>query len=78
MLYLLSSHAGWGSSKKIISPNAQDQQLLAELALASPNVQVFSLQQGITKLNGRIWLGNHKEAHEAVLLALHNCAWKRF
>jgi hypothetical protein len=47
-------------------------QLLAELALTGSNDKGFSLQDGIIKYKDRIWLGNHKEAHQAILLALHS------
>jgi hypothetical protein len=49
-------------------------QLLTELALQSPNDQGFSLHNGIIHFQGKIWLGNHKEAHQAILAALHNSA----
>lgn len=47
-------------------------QLLSELAIQSPNNQGFSLTDGIIRFHGRIWLGIHKAAHQAVLLALHS------
>jgi hypothetical protein len=47
-------------------------QLLAELALTGTNDKGFSLVDGIIKYKGRIWLGVHKDAHNAVLLALHS------
>jgi predicted amidophosphoribosyltransferase len=47
-------------------------QLLTELALTGTNDKGFSLVDGIIKYKGRIWLGIHKEAHNAVLLALHS------
>ena len=52
--------------------NTQDQQLLSELSVHSPNEQGFSLQNGLIRHNGKIWLGHHKEAQQAVLQALHN------
>jgi hypothetical protein len=36
------------------------------------NEQGFSLSDGIIRKNGKIWLGNNKEAHKAILLALHS------
>lgn len=47
-------------------------QLLAELALHGSNDKGFSLVDGVIKHKGRIWLGNHKEAQQAILLALHS------
>jgi hypothetical protein len=35
------------------------------------NDKGYSLQDGILRYKGRIWLGNHTAAQEAVLLALH-------
>ena len=49
----------------------QAQQLLTELSVVTPNDKGYALVDGIIKHKGRIWLGNHKEAHQAVLLALH-------
>lgn len=47
-------------------------QLLVELSVQGFNEQGFSLQDGIIRHKGRVWLGSHKEAHQAVLLALHS------
>jgi len=47
-------------------------QLLAELALTGSNDNGFSLVDGIIRYKNRIWLGQHKEAHKAILLALHS------
>jgi hypothetical protein len=46
--------------------------LLAELSITGSNDKGFSLVDGIIKYKGRIWLGTHTEAHQAVLLALHS------
>jgi hypothetical protein len=50
------------------------QQLLAELALHSPNSQGYSLHDGIIRHHGRILLGNQEKAHQYVLLAFHSSA----
>jgi len=50
----------------------QSKQLLAELALSGTNEKGFSLVDGVIRYKGRIWLGSHKEAHTAILLALHS------
>lgn len=47
------------------------QQLLAELSLTGSNEKGYSLVDGVIRHQGRIWLGNHKKAHQAVLQALH-------
>lgn len=47
-------------------------QLLTELTLTGSNDRGFTLSDGIIKYKNRIWLGNHTEAHQAVLLALHS------
>jgi hypothetical protein len=49
----------------------QCKQLLTELSLSPHNDKGYSLQDGILRCKGRIWLGNHTAAQEAVLLALH-------
>lgn len=50
----------------------QSKQLLAKLTLTGSNEKGFSLVDGIIRYKGRIWLGSHKEAHNAILLALHS------
>jgi hypothetical protein len=52
--------------------DAQAQKLLTELSLTKSNEQGFSLQDGVLRHKGRVWLGSHKSAHDAVLQALHN------
>lgn len=52
--------------------DAATKQLLAELALTGTNDKGYSLIDGIIKYKGRIWLGAHVEAQQAVLLALHS------
>jgi hypothetical protein len=44
------------------------QQLLQE---TGSNDKGYTLVNGVIRHKGRIWLGNHTEAHEAVMLALH-------
>jgi hypothetical protein len=50
----------------------QTKKLLAELTITGTNDKGFELVDGIIKYKGRIWLGNHKAAHQAILLALHS------
>jgi hypothetical protein len=50
----------------------QTKKLYAELCLQGSNAQGFALVDGVIRHQGKIWLGNHKEAQQAVLTALHN------
>jgi hypothetical protein len=50
----------------------QTKQLLSELSLTGSNEKGFTLYDGLIKYKNRIWLGNHTDAHRAVLLALHS------
>ena len=50
----------------------QTKQLLTELSITGSNDKGFTLNDGLIKYENRIWLGNHKEAQQAVLLALHS------
>jgi hypothetical protein len=45
---------------------------LSELSVTGSNEKGFTLTDGIIKLKGKVWLGNHTEAHKAVLTALHD------
>jgi hypothetical protein len=47
---------------------------LMELSVQGFNDSVFSLQDEVIRYKGRIWLGNNKEAHRAIMLALHSSA----
>lgn len=47
-------------------------QLLTRLSVVSPDDKGFTLHEGVIKLKDRIWIGNHEEAKQAVLLALHS------
>jgi hypothetical protein len=47
-------------------------QLLVELSVSGHNDKGFSLVDGLIKYKGRIWLGSHSEAHQAILTALHD------
>lgn len=54
------------------SKDEATKQLLTELSLTRTNEKGFSLSDGLIRYKNRIWLGNHTEAHQAVLLALHS------
>jgi hypothetical protein len=59
----------------VIENYQQDEEakkLLTELAITGSNEKCYSLVDGIIKYKGRVWLGSHTEAHQAILLALHN------
>lgn len=47
-------------------------QLLIELSISGTNDKGFSLTDGLIRYKGRVWLGNHVKAQQAVLLALHS------
>lgn len=47
-------------------------QLLASLSVTPEGIDGYQLVNGVIRLKGRIWLGHHPEAQQAVLLALHN------
>lgn len=49
----------------------QAQQLLQELSLVGHNDKGYALVDGVIRYKGRIWLGSHTEAHQAIMLALH-------
>jgi hypothetical protein len=51
-------------------PNTK--QLLTELCVTGSNSKGFTLTDGLIRFKGTIWLGNHKEAHQDVILALHD------
>jgi hypothetical protein len=50
----------------------ETQKLLTELAVTGSNTKGFTLSDGIIRYKNRVWLGTHKEAHKAVMLALHD------
>lgn len=57
--------AGYGQDTKT-------KQLLETLPLHPEGIDHFRLVHGVIRYKGRIWLGHHKEAQQAVLLALHD------
>lgn len=48
--------------------------MLQELSLHNPNDEGCTLARGVIHHQIKIWLGSHREAHDAVLHALHNSA----
>lgn len=49
-----------------------DRQLLSELAISSPNSKGFSLQNGVIRYKGRVWVGSNKLAQSHILQSLHS------
>jgi len=66
------SHQGLEIIVEGYDQDAHSKQLLAKLALTGSNEKGFSLQDGVIRYKNRIWLGNHKEDQQAILLALHS------
>jgi hypothetical protein len=52
--------------------DSSTKQLLTELSISGSNDKGFSLHNGLIRYKGCIWLGNHTDAHQAILLALHD------
>lgn len=50
----------------------ETKQLLTKLSITGSNSKGYHLSDGVIKYKERVWLGNHKEAHNAILLALHD------
>ena len=51
--------------------HADTKQLLAELSISGENERGFSLQNGIIKYKGKIWVGGNELAQQHILQALH-------
>ena len=52
--------------------DSQAVQVLTELAVTSPNLAGYSLDEGIIRHKGRLWIGNNSLAQEHVIQALHS------
>lgn len=52
--------------------DAAAQSLLQSLAVQSPNEQGFSLDKGIIKYNGHVWIGDNSALKTKVIAALHS------
>ena len=48
------------------------QSLLAQLVLASPNDQGFSLENGLIRHKGKIWVGQNSAVQTRIISALHS------
>jgi hypothetical protein len=49
----------------------KSKELLTELSLTGSNDKGYTLVDGVIRYKSKIWLGNHSEAHRAILQALH-------
>lgn len=47
-------------------------QLLTELAITPSNARGYTLQNGIIRFKGRVWVGNNNIAQQHILIALHD------
>jgi len=54
--------------------DTQSQELLAQLAISSPNSQGFYLDQGIIKKGTQIWVGNNSALQTKLIAAFHSSA----
>ena len=56
------------------SDDPETQQLLVELSISPDNGKGYSLQNGIIRFHGRIWVGNNALAQNHIMQALHSSA----
>lgn len=54
--------------------DAAAQQRIAKLALAPDSEEGFSLQEGVVRFQGRIWIGQNEEIQQSLIKALHDSA----
>jgi hypothetical protein len=54
--------------------DAQAQELLTQLAVASPNEQGYTLHQGIIRIGSRIWVDNNSALSTKLIEAFHSTA----
>ena len=47
------------------------QTLLTQLTLSSPNAQGFSLDQGVIRHHGKVWVGQNSATQTRIIVALH-------
>lgn len=50
----------------------QAKQLLMELSVSPESNSQFTLQQGVLRYKGRVWVGNNTVAQQHILVALHD------
>ncbi|WVZ49037.1 LOW QUALITY PROTEIN: hypothetical protein U9M48_000419 [Paspalum notatum var. saurae] len=54
--------------------DSKAQRLIAQLAIASPNADGYSLDNGLIRVNGKIWIGDNAALRTKIISALHNSA----
>lgn len=54
--------------------DAEAQELITQLLIKSPNEEGFSLQQGIIRREGKIWIGSNSALRTKLIAALHDSA----
>jgi len=54
------------------SENPEDKQLFAELTLTGSNTKGYTLQYGVIRFKGRVWVGNNSLAQQHILEAVHD------
>lgn len=52
----------------------EDKQLYTKLTITGSNQKGYTLQDGIIRYNGRVWVGNNALAQQHILEAMHNSA----
>jgi hypothetical protein len=66
---------GW--IQEVVNSYANDveaQELLAQLAVQSPDEQGFTLHQGVIRHHGKLWIGENTALRTKLISALHNSA----
>lgn len=72
---LSTCHPTW--LQEVVNSYASDakaQELLNQLAISSPNETGFSLEGGLIRKKGRIWIGDNVALQTKIIHALHNFA----
>lgn len=54
--------------------NAHAQLLLTQLALHSPDSNAYTLEDGIIRHRGRMWIGHNTSVQTKLIVALHSSA----
>ncbi|RLN25665.1 uncharacterized protein C2845_PM07G31520 [Panicum miliaceum] len=56
------------------STDSQAQTLIAQLAVHSPNAAGYSLDKGLIRYNGKLWIGNNSALQTKIISAFHSSA----
>ena len=54
--------------------DATSQELLSQLAIVSPDSKGYSLEEGLIKYKGRLWIGNNSALQTKLISAMHSSA----